>query len=458
MRPHGPYPILVLQGQPRNGKSLAAKMLKCLLDPTAVPFLPLPNNPNTLLRQANHSWIQAFDHVTAVPKQVSAALCRLSTGAGFSLVVDGCRGGQRHAGSPAPPRPCIEVRSAELAYQGCRHTGGRKPMIRWVDFAAVKRTVSLEAVVRHYQVPGLRRRRDQLQGCCPIHHGQRDDSFRIHLTRNIFQCFACQARGNVLDFVAAMEQCSIREAALRLQQWFGVGASGPRLCPAATAKPKGELVRKEEGGNLPLRFALTFVERNHPYLAQRGIDPAIAAEFGVGFYPGLGLMSGRIVIPIRNRQGQLVAYAGRALDDRPPKYKLPTGFRKALELFNLQRAVDAGAQTVIVVEGYFDCMRVHQAGFPAVVALMGCSLSAAQEAGLLHHFERIVLMLDGDAAGRAASEVIAARLSIWRSVQVLRIPKGSQPDQLSCSTIRQLLAVVACPNEGAMVKQNLSPA
>jgi DNA primase len=230
------------------------------------------------------------------------------------------------------------------------------------------------------------------------------------------------------------------------------------LYSAAAGRQKGKLVRKEEGSNLPLRFALTGVEGNHPYLAQRGIDPATAAEFGVGFYPGPGLMSGRIVIPIRNLRGQLVAYAGRALDDRPPKYKLPAGFRKALELFNLQRAMIAGAKTVIVVEGYFDCTRVHQAGFPCVVALMGSSLSAAQESGLLHHFERILLMLDGDAAGRVATEVIAARLSGWRSVQVVWVPDGSQPDQLSPSTIRQLLAVSGCLDEGAMVKQNLSPA
>jgi DNA primase len=331
-------------------------------------------------------------------------------------------------------------------------------MIGWVDFSALKRAVSLEAVLRHYQIPGLRRHRDQLQGCCPIHRGHRDDSFRAHLTKNVFQCFACQAHGNVLDFVAAMEQCSIREAALRLQEWFGVRTSGLRLYPAAAARQNRELVRKKEGTNLPLRFVLTGVETNHPYLAQRGIDPATTAEFGVGFYPGPGLMSGRIVIPIHNPHGQLVAYAGRALDDRPPKYKLPAGFRKALELFNLQRAVAAGGKTVIVVEGYFDCMRVHQAGFPWMVALMGSSLSAAQESSLLAHFERVVLMMDGDAAGQAASAAIAVRLSGRRSVQVVRLPDGSQPDQLSSSTIRQLLAVVGCPNEGAMVKQNLSPA
>jgi DNA primase len=294
----------------------------------------------------------------------------------------------------------------------------------------------------------LRRHRDQLQGCCPIHRGRRDDSFRVHLTKNIFQCFACQAHGNVVDFVAAMEPCSFREAALRLQHWFGVRASELRLYPAAAARQKGELVRKEEGGNRPLRFALTGVEGNHPYLAQRGIDLATAAEFGVGFYPGPGLMSGRIVIPIRNLHGQLVAYAGRALDDRPPKYKLPAGFRKARELFNLQRAVASYARIAIVVEGYFDCLRVHQAGFACAVALMGSSLSAAQESGLRRHFEGIVLMLDGDAAGRAASEAIAARLSGWRSVQVARVPDGSQPDQLSPSAIRQLLAELVARTKG----------
>jgi DNA primase len=150
----------------------------------------------------------------------------------------------------------------------------------WVDLSSVKRAVSLEAVLRHYQVPGLRRHRDQLQGCCPIHDGHRDDSFRAHLIKNVFQCFACQAHGNVLDFVAAMEKCSIREAALRLQHWFGVtapaGAPERRLYPAVADMQNRELVRKEERST-PLRFVLTGVERNHPYLAQRGIDPAAAS-------------------------------------------------------------------------------------------------------------------------------------------------------------------------------------
>jgi len=91
----------------------------------------------------------------------------------------------------------------------------------WVDFRAVKESVSLAEVLRGYGVDWLRSRRpDQLQGRCPIHRGSREDAFHVSLSKNAFQCFACQARGNVLDLVAAMEQCSLREAALRLARRY----------------------------------------------------------------------------------------------------------------------------------------------------------------------------------------------------------------------------------------------
>jgi DNA primase len=307
-------------------------------------------------------------------------------------------------------------------------------MSGWVDFAAVKRAVSLETVLRHYQVPGLRRRRNRLQGRCPIHRGEREDSFRVDLDKNVFHCFGCQASGNVLAFVAAMERCSIRGAALRLQYWFSIGV--PDL---SWAPPSGQLVRKKEGFNPPLRFALTNVDHAHGYLAGRGIDRATASEFGVGFYARPGLMSGRIVIPIHNGRGEIVAYSGRAPDGRVPKYKLPTGFHKSLELFNLHRVLAAGNKTVIVVEGYFDCMRVRQAGFPGVVALMGASLSARQESTLLERFDRVIVLLDGDAAGRAGSRSIAARLSGRCSLVTVELPDGTQPDQLSTTAIQELL-------------------
>ena len=307
----------------------------------------------------------------------------------------------------------------------------------WVDFGEVKQAVSLEAVLHYYQVPVRRNGPHQLESRCPIHRGQRDDSFRASLGKNVFQCFACQAGGDVLDFVAAMERCSIRQAALCLQRWFSIRVPDP--CPALRSARAGERVREKEGCNRPLPFALTGVDPSHRYLVERGIDRATAVEFGVGFYAGPGLLSGRIVIPIRNARGQRVAYAGRALDGKEPKYKLPAGFRKAWELFNLDRAAATGGQSVIVVEGYFDCLRVHRAGLGWVVALMGSSLSVEQENALLERFDRVILLLDGDAAGRAASRVIAARLSGRCLVEGVHLPDGAQPDQLSLPALQQLL-------------------
>ena len=96
------------------------------------------------------------------------------------------------------------------------------PAKAWVDFRAVKEAVSMEAVLRHYRVPGLGRLHGQLQGRCPNHGGERQDSFRASLHKNAFQCFACQARGDALDFVSAME--STRSVAMPGSHRRGTGS------------------------------------------------------------------------------------------------------------------------------------------------------------------------------------------------------------------------------------------
>ncbi len=121
-------------------------------------------------------------------------------------------------------------------------------------------------------------------------------------------------------------------------------------------------------------------------------------------------MQGRIVIPIRNKAHELVGYAGRSIDGQEPKYRFPAGFHKSQELFQLHRARQAGTDTVIIVEGFFDAAKVWQAGNRNVVALMGSSLSESQAGLLEKHFRSAVLMLDGDAAGQKATTVIASRL------------------------------------------------
>jgi DNA primase len=308
-------------------------------------------------------------------------------------------------------------------------------MQTWVDFAAVKQSVPLAPLLRRYRVKLRRSGRDQYRGRCPIHGGEGRDAFHANLTRNIFHCFSCGAGGSVLDFVAAMEGCSLREAALRLHEM--AGAIDTTAAPAAC--PKQLVTRKSKPPLVPLGFTLRAVDPAHPYSAARGISLATAEQFGIGFYRGAGMFRGRLVIPIHNERGELVAYCGRTLDGTQPRYRFPAGFPKAEILFNLHRAAAAGQQAVVVVEGFFDCLKLHQAGVPAVVALMGAALSDSQQRALLEHFQHVVLMLDGDHAGRCASATLAHRLRPHASVRVIHLPDQVQPDQLSTEAIRGIL-------------------
>jgi len=148
-------------------------------------------------------------------------------------------------------------------------------------------------------------------------------------------------------------------------------------------------------------------------------------------------MQGRCVFPIHNAKGELVAYAGRSIDTTEPRYKFPAGFHKSQELFNLHRV--AGDLSVVLVEGFVDCMKVSQAGYPCV-ALMGSTVSPMQERILAETFSEIVVMLDGDETGRTATQTISDRLrqAVFK-VETAELPDGVQPDQLSDAELRAAL-------------------
>lgn len=325
-------------------------------------------------------------------------------------------------------------------------------MNNWVEFDEVKRTVSMQMILDHYKINWLRKSGKELRGRCPIKKGD-SDSFNVNLSKNAFNCFSCKARGNVLDLVAAMEQCSVRDAALKIAEWFALGISErksekTRKAVAAPQtrdekKPEADVSTGDEGEkNKVLPFSLRGVDTEHRYLIERGITSGTAHTFGTGFYSGKGSMTGRVVVPIHNSFQELVAYAGRCIDESKPKYRFPGGFHKSLELFNLWRvkAQPWGNDLdglVVVVEGFFDCMKVWQAGIP-VVALMGCTLSDHQERLLAENFVEVLLMLDGDPAGREASPQIAGRLASKLWVKDLVLAEGRQPDQFSTEELNEL--------------------
>src|SRR5262249_30147289 len=153
-----------------------------------------------------------------------------------------------------------------------------------VDFKTVKTAVNFEQVLTHYQVNWLRKSGDELRGRCPIHQGERK-GFHVNLAKGAFRCFSdrCKAKGNLLDFVAAMEKCTVRDAALKLQAWFSIGGASPTSTPATPDRSGGK-GSGDELVNKPLTFQLKGVDPAHAYLAERGITRETAEAFGVGFF------------------------------------------------------------------------------------------------------------------------------------------------------------------------------
>jgi 5S rRNA maturation endonuclease (ribonuclease M5) len=317
------------------------------------------------------------------------------------------------------------------------------------DFRSLKQRIPIDHVLARY---GLKLRSvapHTLCGPCPLPtHTSRQSrqSFSVNLSLQVWSCHSASciaARGgriggHVIDLVAIMERCGLREAGLRLQDWFSVRALYPAPVRVLAMAPSAA------EPNRPLGFALQRIDTRHPYLAQRGISPATARLFGVGLYHGNGFLAGRCVIPIRDEKSQLLAYAGRAVNREEPKYRFPAGFRKSQVLFNLDRAMQTGGNHVIVVEGFFDALKVHQAGFPAVVALMGASFSQRQSELLVSHFASVTLMLDGDEPGQRAAAVIVQLLIATLPINKVELPNHIQPDQLSSAEINDLVGPPTC--------------
>jgi DNA primase len=317
---------------------------------------------------------------------------------------------------------------------------------QWVDFRVVKEAVTMEMLLDHYGINWLRKKGPELRGRCPIHKGEGDRTFHVNIEKGAFNCFSCHKRGNVLDFVAAMENCTVRDAALRIADWFKI-ASAPEVgesprdhscaapAHAKAAPPKMQQLSAPKAGpiNPPLSFQLR-VDSGHEYGLGRGLTPETLELFGAGLCLSKGTFAGRFVIPLHNEQGSLVGYAGRSLDESEPKYLFPSsdkGFYKSQLLFNLHRVIasTSAPTAVVVVEGFFDTIKVHQAGLPCV-GLFGSWLSREQEELLVAHFSHVILMLDGNDAGRAGTADALPRLALRLFVRTVVLPEGAEPDLL----------------------------
>jgi len=349
----------------------------------------------------------------------------------------------------------------------------------WVDFKQIKEKVTMEMVLARYGLlDKLKRSSKGLRGACPIHKGSHPNQFHVDPKKNRWNCFGgCDMEhleGHVIGFVAAMEGVGLREAGLKIAEWFGLntthpskkenenedrgGESAGEETPSEVMKPKAEVAKEsvppaaeshetDEPENKELAFELKKLVVDHPYFKQRGILPKTIAEFGLGFC-SRGLMKDRIVFPIHRYDGKLIGYTGRTVlevTDDNPKWLLPPNLVKAKVLFNFHR-VAGKFKTVILVEGPLGLVAVYQAGFPNVIPLMGRdiledeTLSYDQLRLITSNFDQAVLLLDGDLDGWEATEKAVNKLADKIFVRTIYLPGNKDPLDLEVKQLESFLS------------------
>jgi DNA primase len=293
-----------------------------------------------------------------------------------------------------------------------------------LDFRFLKSRVTVERVLAaRGLLAAMRQHGDNLIGPCPIHHGDSTTAFVVTLSKNLWHCFTrCRVGGDVVDLVRRLDGSDYRSTAVYLASLAGTVSATTRA--VADAIPFRPFTAR-----LELDHAVTF-------LAEKGIREDTAHAFEAGLYRGSGFLAGCVAVRLHDPEGQPLGYAGRALEPdraRPGKWRLPARLPKRSIVFNFHRLRDRLERALVIVEDPWSVMRLAQIGAPAV-ALLGTTLSLEQTT-LLAAGRRILLMLDGDEAGRIASRELRSRFP-HAQVAVAELPEGHDPDQLSDHELR----------------------
>jgi DNA primase len=315
------------------------------------------------------------------------------------------------------------------------------------------------------------------KGLCPF-HGEKSPSFIVSPTRQTYHCFGCGVHGDAIRFLVEQHGMGFVDAVTDLAQQVGMPVPEDNASPEERAEAARKKAQVTTLTDLLAKAAdhykqqLKGSQRAIDYLKGRGLSGEIAARFALGFSPdgwrtlascfpryddpllvesGMVIVSGddpatqkrydrfrdRIMFPIRNVKGEVIAFGGRVLDKGEPKYlnspETPV-FSKGRELYGLfearQGLRDKGY--VLVTEGYMDVVALAQLGFPNAVATLGTACTAEHVHKLLRFTEKVIFSFDGDAAGRrAAGRALEAALphaSDTRSFRFLFLPKEHDPD------------------------------
>ena len=332
----------------------------------------------------------------------------------------------------------------------------------------LRANTDIESVISPYV--NLRRRGKNLVGLCPFHN-EKTPSFTVYPENGSFYCFGCGVGGDVITFVRRMENLDYMEAVKQLADRSGMAL--PEDGYDDTLAKKRTAVLAANRAAAKFFHSQLFTDRGRHalnYFLDRGLTMETIRHFGLGFAPDdwralknhlneqgfddillesanllrrsdkNGKVSyydnfrNRVMFPIIDPRGNVIAFGGRVLDDSKPKYINTSDtlvYKKSNGVFALNFAKNGNDGKLIIAEGYMDVIALHQAGFTNAVACLGTALTKEQANLLSRYADEIILSYDADEAGQKAT---ARALGIFGAtgmeIKVLRLTGGKDPDEI----------------------------
>ncbi|MGN0612933.1 MAG: DNA primase [Porcipelethomonas sp.] len=329
----------------------------------------------------------------------------------------------------------------------------------------LKAANSIDSTIGRY-VNLLKRGRDYV-ALCPF-HSEKTPSFHIYTDTQSFYCFGCGAGGDVITFTKRIENLGYIEAVKLLAQRGGLEMPENQGYDKTAELKKRILEINRETANFYYRQLVSGSDkRGLKYLISRGLKPETIKKYGLGFAPaswdilsrhlkGLGYTENemiaanvrtvsrnnsnvydtfreRVIFPIVDLRGNIIAFGGRALGEGTPKY-LNTGdtpvFKKSRNLFSMNFAKNSPVKRLILAEGYMDVIAVNQAGFENVVATLGTALTPEQARLMKQYADEVIISYDSDSAGQKATQRAINLLSeAGINTRIVKITGAKDPDE-----------------------------
>ena len=352
---------------------------------------------------------------------------------------------------------------------------------QWLD--ELRARVTLSSVI--LRTTKLQRAGREWKACCPF-HDEKTPSFYVNDQKGFYHCFGCQAHGDVIRWMTDQRGLPFMDAVKELASEAGMEVPQPDPREAKRAEKRASLVDVMEAAQVHFVETLATADggRAREYLNSRGFTPQIIREFGFGYAldskvalkgalsefdapmlveaglhievddkPPYDRFRDRLMLPIQDARGRVIAFGGRILESRDGVAKYLNSpdtplFDKGRTLYNLHRAGPASRKSdrMIVVEGYMDVIALANAGFDDAVAPLGTALTEMQIEMLWRMVDVPVLCFDGDNAGqRAAMRAIGRALPMLRpgkSLAIVTLPAGLDPDDLIRRRGRDAMAAV----------------